>query len=73
MGFIAHYEREGGGVGNGMGGGVVCEFCHGQKFGPFRWLILGKDPKEGFQFLVNPFGFAIGLWVVGGGEGDVVV
>ena len=47
-GFVAHHERKGGGVGDGMGGSVVREFCHGEKFGPFRRLIFGKDPKVGF-------------------------
>ena len=28
MGFIAHHEREGGGIGDRMGGGVVREFHH---------------------------------------------
>ena len=27
-GFIAHHERKGGGVGDGMGGGIVREFRH---------------------------------------------
>ena len=72
-GFVAHHEREGGGIGDGMGSGVVCEFCHREEFGPFRRLVLGKDPKEGFKFLVDPFRFAISLGVVGSGEGDVIV
>ena len=72
-GFVAHYEGKGGGVGNGMGGGVVCEFRHGKEFGPFRRLISGEDPKISFQFLVDPFGFAVGLRVIGGGKGDIIV
>ena len=28
MGFIAHHERKGGGVGDRMGGGIVREFRH---------------------------------------------
>ena len=72
-GFIAHHEREGGGVGDGMSGGVVCKFCHWEEFGPFRRLVLGKDLKEGFQFLVDPFRFSVSLGVVGGREGDVIV
>ena len=47
-GFVAHHERKGGGVGDGMGGRVVREFCHGEKFGPFSGLISGEDPKVGF-------------------------
>ena len=72
-GFIAHHEREGGGVGDGVGGGVVREFRHGKEFGPFRWLVPGKDLKIRFEFLVDPFRFAVSLRVIGGGEGDVVV
>ena len=72
-GFVAHHEKEGGGVGDRVGGGVVCKFCHGKEFGPLRRLIFGKDPKEGFKFLVNPFRFAVGLRVVGSGEGDVII
>ena len=48
MGFVAHHERKQGDVGNGMGGGVVCEFHHGKELGPFRRLVSGKDPKIGF-------------------------
>ena len=72
-GFIAHHEKEGSGVGDGMGGGIVREFCHGEEFGPFRRLVLGEDTEEGFKFLINPFRFAIGLGVIGGGEGNVVI
>ena len=28
MGLVAHHEREWGGVGDRMGGSVVCEFRH---------------------------------------------
>ena len=28
-GFVAHHEREGGGIGDGMGSGIVREFRHG--------------------------------------------
>ena len=72
-GFVAHHERKGGGVGDRMSGGVVCEFRHGKDFGPFRRLISGKDPKISFQFLVDLFRFAVGLRVIGGGKGYVVV
>ena len=72
-GFIAHHEREGGGIGDGMSGRVVCEFRHREEFGPFKRLVLRKDPEERFKFLVDPFGFTVSLWVVGGGEGNVVI
>ena len=72
-GFVAHHERKRGGISDGMGGGVVCKFRHGKKFGPFRRLIFGKDPKVCFKLLVDPFRFAISLGVISGGEGDVVI
>ena len=72
-GFIAHHEKEGGGIGDGMGGRILREFCHGEKFGPFRRLILGKDLKECLELLIDPFGFTISLRVIGSGEGNVVV
>ena len=53
MGFVAHHEREGRGIGNGMDGSIVREFHHREDFGPFGRLILDKDPKEGFEFLVD--------------------
>ena len=73
LGFIAHHEKEGGGVGDRMSGGVVCEFCHWEKFRPFRRLISSKDLEECFEFLVDPFGFTISLGVVGGREGNIVI
>ena len=72
-GFVAHHERKGGGIGDGMGGGVVCEFRHGEEFGPFRRLVLGENLKVGFKFLVDPFGLTVSLGMVGGGEGNVVI
>ena len=72
MGFIAHHERERGGIGDRVGGGIMGEFHHGKEFGPFSGLIFGKDPKVGFKFLVDLLRFAISLWVVGGEEGDVI-
>ena len=48
MGFVAHHEKEGGGICDRVGGGVVRKFCHREKFRPFGRLIFGKDPKVGF-------------------------
>ena len=73
MGFIAHHEREGGGIGDGMGGRVVSKFCHREKFGPFRRLVFRKVLKEGLKFLIDPFRFAISLRMIGSGEGDVII
>ena len=73
MGFVAHHEREGGGIGDGVGGGILREFCHREEFGPFRRLVLSEDLKIGFEFLIDPFRLAISLQVVGGGEGDIII
>jgi len=35
-------------------------------------LPLAKDPKVGFQFLINPFGLAISLRVVGSRKSNVI-
>ena len=55
MGFVAHYERKGGGVGDKMGGGIVGEFCHGKEFRPFRRLVFSEDLEICFEFLVDLF------------------
>ena len=49
------------------------EFCVGDPFGPRCGIIAAKDSKVGFDFLIDPFRFAVGLWVIGGGEREVVV
>ena len=36
-------------------------------------MVSGKDSKIGFELLIDLLGFTIGLWVVGGGEGDVII
>ena len=48
------------------------EFGHGKEFGPFSRVSMAEDPKVSFEFLVYMFGFSVGLWMVGGGEGEVV-
>ena len=55
MGFIAHHERKGGGIGDRVDGSVVREFCHRKKFRPFRGLVFSEDVEIGFEFLVYPF------------------
>ena len=47
-GFVAHHEKERGGIGDRMDGGIVSEFCHEKKFRPFKRLVSGKDLKERF-------------------------
>ena len=33
---------------------------------------MGKDAEVGFEFLIDPLRLSIHLWVIGGGEGDIV-
>ena len=72
-GFISHHEIEWRLVGDGMGVVIMSEFCVGDRFGPGCGIIAAKDAKVGFDFLVDSFRFAIGLRMIGGGEGEVVV
>ena len=52
---------------------IVSEFCVGDRFGPRCGIIAAEDAKVGFDFLVDLFGFTIGLGVVGGGKGKVIM
>ena len=51
---------------------IVGEFGVGDAICLRSRVIPTEDPKVGFDFLVYPFGFSIGLGVVGGGEGKVI-
>ena len=73
MGFISHHEIERRLIGDGVRAVVVGEFCVGDRFGPRCGIIAAKDTEVGFDFLINSFSFAIGLRVIGGGEGEVIV
>ena len=52
---------------------IVSEFsvqdfvCPGTRVGPV------EDPKVCFNLLVDTFRFAVGLWVVGSGEREVII
>ena len=48
---------------------IVGEFGMMVVISPRSRVIPTEDPEVGFDFLVYPFGFTIGLGVVGGGEG----
>ena len=49
------------------------EFCVGDLVGPGTWVASTEDPKICFNFLVDMFCFAVGLRMIGGGQGEVVV
>ena len=48
---------------------IVSKFGMGDVIGPRSGVIPTEDPKVSFDLLVYPFGFSIGLGVVGGGKG----
>ena len=51
----------------------MSEFCVDNRFCPGGWLIPVEDVEIGLNFLINVFGFPICLWVIGGGEGEVIL
>ena len=73
MGFISHHEIERGLICDRVRAVVVGEFCVGDRFGPRCGIIAAEDTEIGLDFLVDSFSFAVGLRVVGGGEGKIVV
>ena len=72
-GFISHHEIERGLIGDGMRAVIVGEFCVGDRFGPRCGIIAAKDAKVSFDFLIDSFGFAVGLRVISSGKGEVVM
>ena len=56
-------------MGNGVRAVIVGKLSVGDVIGPRSRVIPTENPEVSFDFLVYPFGFAIGLGVVGGGEG----
>jgi len=49
------------------------EFGVRDLFGPRGRVCATEDVEVSFYFLVNTFGFSVGLWVVGSGKGEIVV
>ena len=72
-GFVSHHEIEQRFIGNGVGAVVVCEFGVGNRFGPRCWVIATEDAEISVNFLVDSFSFTVGLWMISGGEGEVVM
>ena len=60
-------------TGDGMRAVIVGEFCVGDRFGPRCGIIAAKDTKVSLDFLIDSFGFAVGLGVIGGGKGKFVM
>ena len=69
MRFISHHEIEWRLVHDGVMAVVVGKFHVGDLVGPGIRIGPTEDPKVHFNLLVDTFCFAIGLRVVGSGEG----
>ena len=52
---------------------VVGELCMGDLISPGTGVGPAEDPKVCFNLLVDTFCFAIRLWMVDSGEGEVIV
>ena len=55
-----------------MKGSVVLEFGSREEFWPALGVVGTKYPKIGFNLLIGPFCLSVGLWVISGGESDIV-
>ena len=73
MRFISHYEIEWRLVGDRMRAVIVCKFGVGDLVCPGTRVGSAEDLKVHFNLLVDMFCFSVRLWVVCGGEGEVIV
>ena len=73
MRFISHHEIERRLTGDGVRPVIVGEFGVGDRLRPGCGVVAAKDAKVGFNFLIDSFGFAVGLRMISGGKGEVVV
>ena len=71
-GFISHHKVEQRLVGDRVRAVIMSKFSVGDVVSPRSRIVPTEDPKVSFDFLVYPFGFSIGLGVIGGGEGKVI-
>ena len=51
----------------------MVEFGGGKELHPFSWVIGAEDAKISLEFLIGSLSLSVGLWVVGGGESNVVI
>lgn len=65
---VAVVGKEGGDLRGGMRSIVVGKLGDGEEVCPIVLLVVAVHAEECFQDLVNTFGLAIGLGVIGGGE-----
>ena len=50
----------------------MLEFSGGEEFCPASRVVGTKYPKIGFDLLIGSFGLSISLWMVGGGEFNII-
>ena len=50
---------------------VVCKFCRREKEVPVRLLLVDECAQHDSEGLVHDFCLAVGLWVIGGREGEL--
>ena len=73
MRFISHHKIEWGLVCDGMRAVVVGKLHMGDLISPGTWVGSTEDLEVCFNLLVDTFCFTIRLWMVGSGEGEVIV
>ena len=73
LGFISEHQIEWRCSSGVMWGRVVLKLCSGKEVKPRFRTVGTKYAEVCFYFLVGTFSLSIGLWVVGGGEFDVIL
>jgi len=63
---LSSVNHEGGGVCRCMDSVIVGELSYGQPFIPVVLMLVHEEPKELFDFLIDPLCLAIGLGMIGG-------
>ena len=55
-----------------MWGRVVLELSGREEFRPASGVVGTKYSKVGFNLLIGSFSLSVGLWMIGGGEFNIV-
>ena len=56
-----------------MGDRVVVKLSSGEEVHPFPRVVGAEGMKICFNLLIGPFSLSIGLWVICGGEFNIIV